>query len=401
MNIVIAADVYPPLRSSGAVQLRDLSIEFLRQGHDVTVMVSSPDLKNSYELEEYRGVRVLRLKTLPTRDQGYVKRAIHESLLSFSMWSSLQKSPLRDESWDAIVWYSPTIFLGPFVGRLKSANVCPAYLIIRDIFPEWAADMGLMSKGLPYWYFKAVARYQYSVANIIGVQTPGNRVYFRKWETENRKLEVLYNWLDDTPAQHCSIQVSDTVLRNRKIFVYAGNMGVAQGMDILIRLAESYRENAEIGFLFVGRGSEAKRLRSVIESKGLCNTLFFDEIDPDEILGLYAQCSVGMLSLDPRHETHNIPGKFLSYMQAGLPVLASVNPGNDIVELIQSEGVGAVTTTPVLDSLQRASSEILENLGGETHSCYRERCRSLFQRMFSPGMAVKQICEAVGVTPRD
>jgi hypothetical protein len=50
------------------------------------------------------------------------------------------------------------------------------------------------------------------------------------------------------------------------------------------------------------------------------------------------------LALDPRHTTHNIPGKFLSYMQAGLPVLASINPGNDLAELIQREDVGRVCT---------------------------------------------------------
>jgi len=66
--------------------------------------------------------------------------------------------------------------------------------------------------------------------------------------------------------------------------------------------------------------------------------LFYDEIDPDEIPGLYAQCHVGIVALDPRHKTHNIPGKFLSYMQSGLPVLASINPGNDLVELIQRSG---------------------------------------------------------------
>lgn len=59
-----------------------------------------------------------------------------------------------------------------------------------------------------------------------------------------------------------------------------------------------------------------------------------------EIPGLYAQCHVGIVALDPRHKTHNLPGKFLSYMQAGLPVLASINPGNDLAELIQKKGLG-------------------------------------------------------------
>ena len=88
-----------------------------------------------------------------------------------------------------------------------------------------------------------------------------------------------------------------------------------------------------MGFLFVGRGSDAQTLRTEARALGLTNVVFFDEIDPDEIPGLYAQCDIGLVSLDRRHKTHNIPGKFLSYMRSGLPVLASVNPGNDILKL--------------------------------------------------------------------
>jgi hypothetical protein len=66
-----------------------------------------------------------------------------------------------------------------------------------------------------------------------------------------------------------------------------------------------------------------------------------DEIDP-EILDLYAQCTAGIVALDPRHRSHNIPGKFLTSMQSGLPALTNINPGNDLAQLIRSGGVGVV-----------------------------------------------------------
>jgi glycosyltransferase involved in cell wall biosynthesis len=110
-----------------------------------------------------------------------------------------------------------------------------------------------------------VARYQYSVADIIGVQTPGNLSYFEDWKKTGKKLVVLQNWLADTKPDSCSISINRTTLAGRKIFVYAGNMGVAQGMDILIDLAEKLKDRRDIGFLFVGRGSEAKRLAENLE----------------------------------------------------------------------------------------------------------------------------------------
>ena len=138
MRIALIADAYPPMRCSAAVQLRDLSAEFVRQGHQITMMVASPDLRQPWSIEEWRGVQVLRLRTPKTKDISYVRRAIGELLMPYSMWRNLQHSPLGQSPWDGVVWYSPSIFLGPLVRRLKQKVRCPSYLIIRDIFPDTA-----------------------------------------------------------------------------------------------------------------------------------------------------------------------------------------------------------------------------------------------------------------------
>jgi glycosyltransferase involved in cell wall biosynthesis len=396
MRIALIADTYSPLRTSGAVQLRDLSAEFAKQGHEVTIMVSSPELEVPFRIEVWRGVRVVRLKALKTKDVGYVRRTINEFLMPFAMLRNLRKSPLAAEKWDGVAWYSPTIFLGPMVSALKRASACRSYLIIRDIFPEWAADMGLMGRGLTYRVFKTIASYQYSVADVIGVQTPGNRSYFSDWiKGSNRRVEVLQNWLTNPPPNGCSISIDQTALAGRKIFVYAGNMGVAQGIGILLELAERLKQRSDIGFLFVGRGSNAQRLRADAKARMLDNVVFYDEIDPDEIPGLYAQCHAGLVALDPRHKTHNIPGKFLSYMHAGLPVLASINPGNDLFEIISNEQVGRVCTDTSAESMAVNAVELIESLG--TDSGFKNRCERLASRMFSPEVAVKQILSALQV----
>ena len=82
-----------------------------------------------------------------------------------------------------------------------------------------------------------------------------------------------------------------------------------------LRSRASLYSRRDIGFLFVGRGSDARRLRTVAKARGLDNVVFHDEIDSSEIPGLYSQCHVGIVALDPRHKTHNLPGKLLSYMQ--------------------------------------------------------------------------------------
>ncbi len=395
MRVVLVADTFPPLRTSGAVQLRDLAKEFVRQGHTLTVMLPAAGLSAPWSLEDFDGVQVLRLRAPKTKDIDYVKRTINEFLMPFAMLRNLRKSPLAQERWDGVVWYAPSIFHGPLANALKKASGCKGYLIIRDIFPEWAADMGLIGRGLPYKVFKAVANYQYSVADVIGVQTPGNEAYFENWrQRAGRRLEVLQNWLADAPAAGCSIEIAKTPLAGRKVFIYAGNMGVAQGMGILLDLAEKLLHRTDVGFLFVGRGSDVKKLAADAQARGLKNVLFQDEIHPDEIPGLYAQCQVGLVALDPRHKSHNIPGKFLTYMQSGLPVLANINAGNDLAGIIRHENVGRVSEDGSADTLAQLALELMDSLGVDDG--YRARCRATYSRLFAPETAVKQIVAAFG-----
>jgi len=390
MRIALIADTFPPLRTSGAVQLRDLAREFVRQGHDLTVMLPAPDLDQPWKIEDFDGARVLRLKAPRTKDIGHVRRTLAEFAMPFAMARNLRRSPLATETWDGVAWYAPSIFHGPLVSRLKRASGCRGYLIIRDIFPEWAVDMGLMGRGLPYRFFDAVARYQYSVADVIGVQTPGNLRYFEAWaQKPGRQLEVLQNWLDAPANAPCSIRVAETPLAGRKILVYAGNMGVAQGLDIVLDLAKRLQPRRDVGFLFVGRGSDAERLKTAAAAQNLDNVLFRDEIHPDEIPALYAQCSAGIVALDHRHRSHNIPGKFLTYMQSGLPVLANVNAGNDLAGMIRSEKVGVVCESNRIDELEALTLELLDQVDHD--SGLPERCRALFVRKFHVTQAVKQI----------
>jgi len=397
MRIALIADTFPPLRTSGAVQLRDLTREFARQGHSLCVLLPAPEQSEPWKLEEFDGAQVLRLKAPRTKDIGYVRRTLAELAMPFAMLRNLRKSPLAMERWDGVVWYAPSIFHGPLVSSLKKSSACKSYLIIRDIFPEWAVDMGLMGRGLPYRFFDAVARYQYSVADVIGVQTPGNRRYFEPWLARpGRHLEVLQNWLDKPSQMRCSIRVDQTVLAGRKVFVYAGNMGVAQGMDILLDLADKLRSRPDVGFLFVGRGSDAARLKAAAQARQLDNVVFFDEIDPDEIPDLYDQCHAGIVALDPRHKSHNIPGKFLTYMQSGLPVLANINEGNDLAQMIRDERVGQVCETNQIDELLLLTEELLDQI--ETDSGLSARCAALFEREFAVKNAVVQIVAALSAT---
>ena len=236
-RIALIGDAFPPMCTSAAVQLRDLSREFTRQGYKLTVITPTSDLNRPWSLEEIGGYEVLRLKTLKTKGVGIVRRGIAEMIMPFAMLRNFAKSPRATVRWNSIVSYSPTVFLGPFTSSLKNKNGCKNYLILRDIFPQWAVDLGLINKGLKYYFFKLVERYLYSVADVIGVQTSGNLKYFERVPLKpGLKIEVLQNWLAEEHDSGCSISIESGPLSGRKIFVYAGNMGIGQDIKILIKI---------------------------------------------------------------------------------------------------------------------------------------------------------------------
>lgn len=388
-------DAYPPSRTSAALQLRDLAVEFLRQGVVPTVITPGPEIQGLSSLGEMDAISVLRLKMPAHKNVGKIRRALAEVLMPLFMIKNFRSSPLMNAKWDAVIWYSPTIFLGPFIWYLKKRNICPSYLILRDIFPAWALDLGILKKGLVYYFFRIFEKFQYSVADCIGVQAAGNLDYFNTWPNfAQKKMEVLQNWLSPKPISRCSIDISTLPIAGRNIFVYAGNMGIAQGMGDLLDLAEASLCRNDIGFLFIGRGSDMEFLKLDAKNRGLMNTVFCDEIDAHEIPGLYAQCHVGLIALDARHKTHNIPGKFLSYLQSGLPVMAIINEGNDLQSIITHHQVGVVTTNRSKENLLSLMDFLLKQLSLKDEQM-SSRCKYLADKLFSSQTAVEQIIRAL------
>jgi len=219
-------------------------------------------------------------------------------------------------------------------------------------------------------------------------------MYLEKVHLKSKKtIQILYNWLDKGKSEECSISIAKSALSGRKIFIYAGNMGIAQGVDVFLKLAERLKKRTDIGFIFVGRGSDAKNIYNYAKKDGSDNILFYDEIDSKEIPNLFAQCHVGIVSLDLRHKTHNIPGKFVAYMKYGLPVLAVVNAENDLVKMINEGKVGFVCTTTSLKFLETSALNLINEI--DNGFDFRARCDVMSEKYFATDVAVRQIVEAL------
>lgn len=391
MRLLLAADTYPPERISGALQMHDLAAALVRLGHRPSVVVPARLDGIPFRMDVQNGVEVLRVAAPRTKDVPYVQRTLAEWWLPRALLRGLRGSSLRTEKWDGVVWYSPTIFLGPLVRTLKREQGCPSYLIVRDLFPDWAADAGVLRRGGPaYRLFKAVERGQYRHADTIGVQTPSNEPLIARDTPASARIEVLHNWLAPPVTQDAALTPSEK-LAGRLLFVYAGNMGVAQDLDAFVELAERFRGREEVGFLLIGRGSETGRLAEL--ALDMPNLDVREEVPPDMLASVLKACHVGIVALHPAHRTHNIPGKLLTYLHAGLPVLARVNAGNDLAGLVRSEGVGRVVEGNDPDQLLMQAEELVGDAA--LRMAMGQRGRDLARRLFAPEAAAEQIVRAL------
>lgn len=119
MKLLIVADAFPPMRTSAAVHMHELALELIKQDHEVTVIIPSA-LSNAPLRVEYKdGFKLVCIRAPKTKDVGYVRRTIAEFLTPYLMYFRLKSNSIINHVFDGIIWYSPTIFFGPLIGKLK------------------------------------------------------------------------------------------------------------------------------------------------------------------------------------------------------------------------------------------------------------------------------------------
>jgi len=390
LRILILVDCYYPSTKSVAKLVRDLGIEFHRLGNQVLVLTPSEAISVPLVISVEDGITVARVQTGKIKGASNARRALEEMRLSSNLWSKARKF-LCENPCELIISYSPSIFFGPLVRKLKHLWGCPSYLILRDIFPQWAVDAGILRRGLLHRFFRTFETYQYDVADLIAVQSPANLVYFAQtFPRKNYLLKVLYNWtaLHEPNLPKTNFR-SRLGLENKVVFFFGGNIGVAQDMDNLVRLAARLARLTNIHLLLVGNGSEVPRLNHFIAAKGLRNITILPAVDQHEYLSMISEFDVGLISLDWRLKTHNVPGKLLSYLFWGIPVLASLNPGNDLFDLVHKNQAGLCFLNGDDDSLAAAAERLADN--ADLRANLGRNARRLLERTFSVDAAARQI----------
>lgn len=391
-KIILVTDTYHPEPSAGALLLRGLVDELSLMGHKVIIFCpENIGIDSNIPISPFP--IILQTKKFKSKHKNKIKRLFAEVSMPLRMLIlSIAKHELLKDA-DYLIWYSPSIFHTPFIKYLKLRYNLVSYLIIRDIFPHWAIQAKVINGRILSQILNFIARQQFKVADHIGVQSDQDIELLEKYYLANRcKIHLLENWMPNIVKVARKRDFSKFRAQHEFLFVYAGNMGVAQDIMALlsaIKLVSS--QNISIGFLFIGRGDYVCEIADAIRSEGLDNLCLVDQLPYEEMLDIFGMCDAGIVSLDLRITSHNIPGKFISYIQHSLPVFARVRKDSDLANLIEMKNLGVTT-----DSSQpmKLADEILEFCHKISSNFYSQaEIRTFFEERYSPKFAASTIMQ--------
>lgn len=325
----------------------DLIKALAAAGHDVSVLCSRERrFRLPTESVVEQGVRIVRLRIGNITRCSTLEKGVTTLLIEGKYKRAIGKY-FGKNAFDLVIYTTPPITLAGAVKYCKKKFKCKSYLILKDIFPQNAVDLGMMSKsglsGLLYRLFRRKEIALYRASDKIGCMSEANRRYILEQNAfiDAQKTEIFPNAVllgkdDRRPPKDAALLSRFGIDADKPVFVYGGNLGKPQGVDFLIEALRACRDKA-CGFVIVGGGTEAERTFEAL--KDVPNVTTVDYLPHAEYEALCASCDVGMIMLDHRFTIPNYPSRVLSYLQNAMPVLACTDRASDIGDLVEDQAL--------------------------------------------------------------
>jgi O26/O145-antigen biosynthesis N-acetyl-L-fucosamine transferase len=358
--LLIVDDYMPHSIKVAAKMMHDLALELVSQRHEVTVITPRPNQVGKIEVNYFEGVKVIYFDSGHIKNVGLIKRFVNEFMLSFKAWHAIEWENEFD-SLDLIVYYSPSIFWASLIKKLKIKYRVPVYLVLRDFFPQWVIDIGLIKPySLKAIFLRFFEKKNYQIADRIGVMSQKNLRFFKDYIYKSKvDLEVLNNWSRAKLFIGKTNLKSELGLINKVIFFYGGAMGQAQSIQNLLILANRMQHLNFCHFLFLGNGDEVEFVKEAAQKNE--NISYYESVNQIKYREFLAISDIGMFCLSPEHMSHNFPGKLLGYMEAKLPILGIVNQGNDLKEIVNNNDGGLIFDYREEEDFYHAAIQLANN----------------------------------------
>lgn len=340
----------------------DLLREFAKRGHNICIVspIERRNKRKTYLINEDK-VTILKLRTGNIQKTNIIEKGISTVFIEYQIQNGIKKY-FNNIKFDLILYSTPPITLIKPIMYVKKRDNAVTYLMLKDIFPQNAVDLGMMSRSGPksiiYRYFRNKEERLYRVSDRIGCMSEANAAYVlnhnpkvrerndrAKKKTGRSIVEVCPNCIEprDTSIgkeEREEVRKRYHIPLDKTVFVYGGNLGKPQGIDFMLKCMHSQRKNDKAFFLIVGNGTEYGRIERYVEKYKPGNIALHQWLPKEEYDKVIAACDVGMIFLDHRFTIPNFPSRLLGYMSAKLPVLAVTDTATDIGKVIVEGGFG-------------------------------------------------------------
>ena len=349
----------------------DLMRKFRDKGHNVYIVYPSErryGLSTTYS--EYDEIHLLGVKTLNVTKSSNIEKGIGQVLLEFQFKSAIRKY-YRNIKFDLILYSTPPITFTRVISYLKEHNVSTVtYLLLKDIFPQNAVDLGMLKKsgikGILYNLFRAKEKKLYKISDYIGCMSPANVDYLLEHNPEipKNKVELAPNSYDE-PTPQAAINSRDEIRLKYclpidvPIFIYGGNMGKPQGIPFIIKCMEAVKDRDDCHFVIVGDGTGYSKLEAFIKKDRPKSVSLFRRLPKEDYDALATSCDVGLIFLDYRFTIPNYPSRLLTYLMEKKPIIAVTDPNCDTGFIAEANGYGLYCPSNSVSAFVKVIDRIL------------------------------------------
>ncbi|MDQ0883013.1 glycosyltransferase family 4 protein [Peribacillus sp. V2I11] len=250
--------------------------------------------------------------------------------------------------------------MGVVATIIKKIKRVPLVYSLQDIFPDSLESTGLAKRNSLFWKIgRVIENYTYKNADKIIVISEDFKQNLKAKGVPEEKIEVIYNWVDENAV--VPIERKDNILfdklnlsRNKFYVVYAGNLGHAQNIEVILKAAQELLDNEDIKFIFFGGGKQENYYKDMANSMGLKNIRFYPLLPYSLVSYVYSLGDVSIVSCKKGLGKSAMPSKTWSIMSAATAVVANFDKNTDLQHIIEENDVGIFTSAGDVEDLKKA-----------------------------------------------
>ena len=350
---------------------QDLLRKFKENGHDIYIVSPSErKQKSQTRLIQKQGYHLLKVWSFNIQKTNIIEKGLGTLSIEYQFLNAIKKH-LSGQKFDLILYSTPPVTFNKVISYLKKKNNALSYLLLKDIFPQNAVDLGMMKKNsVIYNLFRRKEKKLYELSDYIGCMSQANVDYVLKHNSNIApgKFEINPNSISpiviqQTDAEKKLIQKQFSIPEGRIVFIYGGNLGKPQGVDFLLEVLEEWKGNRKAYFLIIGSGTEFSKIDAWVKLNNPENIVLKSSLPKNDYDNLIRSCDVGLIFLDKRFTIPNFPSRLLSYLENKLPVIAVTDVNTDIGTILENAKAGYFALAGDISSFSWAVQNILDNPG--------------------------------------